>query len=128
MDRLYLHYHSVNVYNILYTIMYQQARTQGWGWGSTPPPPPHWLCNCFCFVVVACHPGGRSGRRTVPLPNNVNDVKIVREKNVSESPPPPPPPPRSATFSDLARHRGIKNPAYASVYQYQFRDPKYSPL
>ena len=24
------------------------------------------------FSFFACHPGGRSGRRTVPLPNNVN--------------------------------------------------------
>ena len=27
------------------------------------------------FVVVAFHPGGRSGRRTVPLPHNENDAR-----------------------------------------------------
>ena len=51
------------------------------------------------FFFFACHPGGRSGRRTVPLPNNVNDVKICkkRKKCVGVPPtphPPPPPPPR----------------------------------
>ena len=57
------------------------------------------------FFFFACHPGGRSGRRMVPLHNNVNDAKKISEKDVSESPPPPPP--QWATFSGLARHRGI---------------------
>ena len=98
----------------------------GGGWGSTPPPPPPLAMYFFFFLFFfACHPGGRSGRRTVPLPNNVNDVKNCKgEKKCVGVPPPPPPPPSSATFSGLARHRGIcsqkhpplKNPAYASVY------------
>ena len=40
-------------------------------------------------VVVAFHPGGRSSRRMLPLPHNVNEgKKMSGGKNVSESPPP----------------------------------------
>ena len=45
----------------------------------------------FFFFFFACHPGGRSGRRTVPLPSNVNDAKKKKKKCVVGVPPPPPP-------------------------------------
>ena len=65
----------------------------GGGLGFNPPPPPIWLCNFYYYFLL------------VTLPNHVNDVKIVRKKKCVGVPPPPPP--RSATFSGLARHRGI---------------------
>ena len=59
-----------------------------------PPPPPRASFRRF-FFFFAFHPGGRSGRRTVPLPHNVNDVKKkIKEKTVSE-------------LSDFFRPRGI---------------------
>ena len=81
---------------------------RGGGWVQTPPPPPFGYVNFFFFFFFAYHPGGRSGRRTVPLPNNVNDVKNCKEKkNVSESPPPPPPPPLSDFFRPGAASRNL---------------------
>ena len=65
---------------------------QGGGGANRPRPPP-----LFRLKKRNFHPGGRSGRRTVPLPHNVNDAKRV----------PPPPSPHWTTFSCLARHRGI---------------------
>ena len=56
----------------------------GGGSGGSNPPFEIGFFFFFFFFFFACHPGGRSGRRTVPLPNNVNDAK---QKNVSESPP-----------------------------------------
>ena len=99
---------------VLVIVSYMSGAYAGGGGGFKPPL--LWLCHFFFFFLLVT-PGGRSGRRTVPLPNNVNDVKNCKEKKKS-----PPPPPRSATFSGLARHRGIcsrkhpplKNPAYAS--------------
>ena len=56
----------------------------------------------FFFFFFACHPGGRSGRRTVPLPNNVNvgpknsgekwclrDTQSLQKELLSLPPPPP---------------------------------------
>ena len=74
-------------------LLVEQWQIQGGRIGRSPPPPPPFLGPfLFCF---AFHPGGRSGRRTVPLlyPINVNDGK----KKMCRSPPPPPPP-RWATF------------------------------
>ena len=45
----------------------------------------------FFFFFFACHPGGRSGRRTVPLPNNVNVGPKNSGGKMCRSPPPPPP-------------------------------------
>ena len=54
--------------------------------GPNRPRPPF-----FFFLSFPFHPGGRSGRRTVPLPHNVDDAKkCVRV--------PPPPPPLSDLF------------------------------
>ena len=51
----------------------------------------------FFFFFFACHPGGRSGRRTVPLPNNVNVGPKNSGGKMCRSPPP-----HWATFSGLA--------------------------
>ena len=67
----------------------------GGGFGGVQPPPPPLAMSIFFF---ACHPGGRSGRRTIPLPNNVNDAKNCQEKKMCRSPPPPPPPPPLSDF------------------------------
>ena len=70
--------------------------------GRRRPPPPFFgrlllllyyyylfifLLFCIIFFFWPFHPGGQSGRQTIPLPHNVNDD--------------------SATFSGLARHRGV---------------------
>ena len=59
------------------------SRGGGANWPLSPPPPPPPPPPIFLLF----HPGGRSGSRTVPLP----------QKKCVEAPP------RWATFSDLAR-------------------------
>ena len=60
-----------------------------------PPPPP--------LFFFSCHPGGRSGRRTVPLPNGVARLSTLMRsgKKVSEFP---------ATFE-----AGKNHPLYKSL-------------
>ena len=78
-----------------------QARTQGGGFGVQPPPPP-W------FFFKTCHPGDRSGRRTVPLPNGVARLSTLmalwRKKSVGA------PPPAYQLFLGLARLSRLANP------------------
>ena len=55
------------------------------------PPPPFF--PPFFFFFFAFHPRGRSGRRTVPPPHNVNVATNKNQGgNVPDSPPPPPAP------------------------------------
>ena len=65
-----------------------QWRIQGGGGARIGRGPPF-----FGRFFVACHPGGRSGRRMVPLPDNVNDGKKNLRKTKCVGVPPPPPPP-----------------------------------
>ena len=89
----------VTIYSPLEYISFKQILRRGiglhqWriqGGANRPRPPPF-----FSGLFFACHPGGRSGRRMVPLPNNVNDAH--KKKCVGVPPPPPPPPPHWATF------------------------------
>ena len=64
----------------------------------------------FFFFFFACHPGGRSGRRTVPLPNNVN----VGPKNSGGKMCRSPPPPHWATFSGLAGNLDSQPPLFTN--------------
>ena len=70
-----------------------------------PPPPP--LSDFFRPGIEGKKCVGVLPPPPPPLSDFFRPGAASREKNVSESPPPPPPPPRSATFSGLARHRGI---------------------
>ena len=70
------------------------------GGGPNRPRPPLFSADCFFFFFffLLFTPEVGSGRRTVPLPHNVNDEKNTHTTTTttttenSESPPPPPPP------------------------------------
>ena len=65
----------------------------GGGLGFNPPPPLVRKPPLFFLFFFTCHPGGRSGRRTVPLPNGVarlSTLRALRKKKCRSTPPPPP--------------------------------------
>ena len=87
-----------------------QWRIQG-GPNRPRPPPPlfrsffyfyFFIIIIYFFFVFACHPGGRSGRRTVPLPNNVNDA-TTKQKITGKK-----------MCRSLARHR-ISGPPFSQI-------------
>ena len=86
------------------------------GGGPNRPRPPLLSddFNLFVFFFFACHPGGRCGRRTVPLPNNVNVGPKNSGGKMCRSPPPPPPPPHWATFSGLAGNLDSRPPLFTN--------------
>ena len=63
----------------------------------------------FFFFFFARHPGGRSGRRMVPLYTiMLMTAKKCKGKNVLDSPPPPPPPQLSDFFRPGAASRNFR--------------------
>ena len=100
--------------NKLYSIFQYSGGSRGGGGGPNRPRPPL-LSDDFnffgLFFFFACHPGGRSGRRTVPLPNNVNVGPKNSGGKMCRSPPPPP---HWATFSGLAGNLDSRPPLFTN--------------
>ena len=79
---------------ILFSNWLQQWQIRGGGGGggaesAVAPPPPIFRPFFGLVFFFAFHPGGRFGRRTVPLHQNINDAtkKFRRKQNLVEFPP-----------------------------------------